>query len=304
MRFLVLVLASAAWAAAESHPSWWSYASPEATALVGIQWENLRQSVFSEAVGAELSSAGSLGFPDLACLKGSTQILISSPPVLAVVTGTFPPATLRAQATGKALKPVNYRGLDLWISPGKTTLSVAYIGEQILLVGMRKTLEDAIDRSLAESGRRYSPLLARAARLSGGKDLWVVAAQLPDPLASLFVPIDVEASSFEGSVSVRDGLQLEATLDAASQEAAAAVAEDLRQSTPLLPAIARTLEITVEDKKVLLALAVNRQQLSANLRTAEAPQRAAAPKPAQESRIIRILGLDEGPREIILPPPK
>src|ERR1700751_4722642 len=105
---------TAALAAAESHPSWWNFASPEATALVGVQWENLRQSVFGEAVGMELSSSGSLGFPDLPCLQESRQILISSPALLAMATGLFPPGTLREQAANKGLKHASYSGFDMW----------------------------------------------------------------------------------------------------------------------------------------------------------------------------------------------
>ncbi len=190
------------------------------------------------------------GFPTFLCLTDSKQILISSPALLAIAAGTCPAAALRTQAASKGLKPANYRGIELWISPGKTTLSVAQWSDWLLLIGMRKTLEAAIDRNLpeadasengrsAESKRRYSPLLARAARIAEGRDLWVVASQMPDPLASLFVPLDAEARSFEGSASIRDGLELEGTLVAASPQAAAEIAQTLEQSIPVLPGIAQ-----------------------------------------------------------------
>src|SRR5271154_6426460 len=85
-----------------------------ASELVGIRWENLRQSPFADPVATELSS---LGFPDLAILKESKQILISSPS-LAILSGGFPAATLRSQAVAKGMKPASYRGFELWISPG------------------------------------------------------------------------------------------------------------------------------------------------------------------------------------------
>ena len=108
------------------------------------------------------------------------------------------------------MKAAVYRGVNLWISPGKTTLSVAQISDQVILIGLFKTLEDAVDRNQAETDRRYSPLLARGARLAPNNDLWVVATHLPDPLASIFVPIDAESESFDGGISVRDGLDLHA----------------------------------------------------------------------------------------------
>jgi hypothetical protein len=313
VRILFAILATAVFAGAESHPSWWNLASPDATALVGIQWENLRQSAFEDAVGTELSRGGSLGFPDLMCLKDARQILISSPPLLAMATGAFPPATVRAQAGSKGLKPAAYRGVELWISPGRAELSLAQVNDQLLLIGARKTLEAAIDRSLAETGRRTSPLLARGARLAEGWDLWAVATQLPDPLASIFVPLDADADWFEGGVSVKNGLEAGAALRAASDQAAEILAENLRQAVPTFPAIAQGLQVEVASDVVRLTLEVNQEQLSASLRRPAAqpapqPPAETAPvaktEPAKPSgpQIIRIYGLDEGPREIVLAP--
>jgi len=312
----------AALAAGESHPSWWGLASPDATALVGIQWENVRQSPFAGALSAELTGAGSLGLPDLACLQEAKQILISSPALLAIATGSFP--ELRLQAAREGFKPARYRGVEEWISPEKSTLSMAQLSAQIVLLGSRKTLEEAIDRSVTdttgtENARRYSPLLARAARFSNA-DLWVVANQLPDPLASLFVPLDAEARSFEGAVSLGEGLRIDATLGAGSEEAAAETAERLRQSIPGLPGVARTLRVSVSADSVLLSLDVKAEELTASLRQpvplpkpapvpVQPPPPVVSPAPPQpepvkppERQVIRILGLDDGPREILLPP--
>lgn len=311
MRIVTLILA-ATLLHAESHPSWWTLAEPEATALVGIQWQNLHDSPFAPAIRAGLPD-----FPDVPLLFESRQILLSSPETLAILSGSFPVETLRQQAAAKGLKPSSYRGIELYLSPGKTALSIAQLTDQIILLGMRKTLERAVDRSLAETGRRYSPLLARAAHLAAN-DLWVVAAQLPDPLASQFVPLEIEAGGFEGGVSLRDGLQMGAAVDAGSPDRAAALAENLRQSIPTWPAIARTIDLKVEQGSVLLTLDVTSEQLEAALSPSEAPKPAAAatpvesPKPlepakvepakAEGPQVIRIFGLDDGPREIPLPP--
>src|SRR6185295_20143855 len=94
---------------AESHPAWWRYASPEATALVGIQWEHVRSSHFAAAVAGELTGEGGLGFPDLECLKEARQILISSPALLAIASGYFPAAGVREQAVHKGWKRATYK---------------------------------------------------------------------------------------------------------------------------------------------------------------------------------------------------
>lgn len=322
MRIVTLILA-VSFLHGESHPTWWTLAEPESEALVGIQWETLRDSPFAGAIRAELPD-----FPDLPVIFYARQMLLSGPDTLAILSGNFPVETLRQQAAAKGLKPSSYRGIELFISPGRNTLSVAQLTDQLLLLGLHKTLERAVDRSLAETGRRYSPLLARAARLAQGNDLWVIASGLPDPLASLFVPLDIEADGFEGGVSLRDGLQMGASLEAGSADHAAVVAENLRQMIPTLPEIARTMQVTVKAHSVLLSLDVSSEQLSAALRPAEAPRPSEAPRPGEASgpkvmvvtpvvpkvveepppagpQVIRIFGLDDGPREIVLPaPPK
>jgi hypothetical protein len=173
-----------------------------------------------------------------------------------------------------------------------------------VLVGARKTLEAAIDRSLSESARLYSALLPRAARFAQA-DLWVVASQLPDPLAGVFVPLDTPARAFEGGVTVQNGLQIDALLDAGSPDAAAAAAENLRQSAPAWPSIARAMQIAVSERSVSLTLAATADQLAASLRQTSLPA-ASVPSPEPEKpagpQVIRIYGLDEGPREITLPP--
>ena len=299
---------------AESHPAWWRFAAPEATALVGMQWDHLRSSPFADAIGGELSGEGSLGFPDLDCLKEARQILISSlsssPSVLAIASGNFPAATLRDQAVRKGLKRTAYREVEIWVTPGKETLSVARLSDDLVLLARVKNLQDAIDRSLLEEADRpFSPLLARAAHYSQD-DLWVVAVHLPDPLAERFVPIDAEAEGFEGGIAIQNGLRLRAVLSAASEDAAAQLAETLKQMVQSLPPVARGIEVNFDQTSVTLGMAVNREQLMAGLKAAAEPPAtvaAAAPvvkpeapvKPAGP-QVIRILGLDGGPREIVL----
>jgi hypothetical protein len=339
VRVLSLVLATAAFASAQSHPSWWTYASPDATALVGIQWESLRQSPFGETVATELSATGGLGFPDLDCLKQARQIVLSAPSMLAIEWGTFPAATVREQALRAGLGFARYRTITLYVPQKGEGLGVAQMTPQLVLVGARKTLEAAIDNSLAEKDRRYSPLLARAARFSRTADLWVVATQLPDPLASIFVPIDADtqgfntpgfnAQGFEGALSVQDGLLAEAWIDAESEQAAAGLAKHFRQAAPSFPPMARGVQVGAAATKVTLALQLTPEQLAAslspkprvetavNVRPAvAAPPPPTPPAPAEAPavfsvtversavpRVIRIEGLDDGPKIIPFPDP-
>ena len=325
---------------AQSHPSWWTNASPNATALVGIDWQSVRTSPFREPIEAELW--GDLGFPELSCLHSARQFVVSSPDLLALARGNFSGNALRDQAAKKGFKSMTYRGIDMWFTSEKGALSVARMNDQLVMIGDPKTLEMAVDRSLTDS-KTYSPLLARAAKFAQ-KDLWVVASQLPDDLANRFVPLDTEAQSFEGSLTVRNGLEMEAVLATRSEQEANASADKLHGSVPTLPAIARGLEITVEEDSVRLTLEASREQVIAALRgpdlvgepvetikvespgqvvqvvidRPEAPRLVEKPveKPVEnvvekivervpeKPQMIRIVGLDEGPREIILPAAK
>jgi hypothetical protein len=291
---------------AESHPAWWRYASPEATALVGIHWDHLQSSPFAGAISGELSGEGGLGFPDLDCLKEARQILISSPALLAIAAGDFPASTVREQATHKGLKRAVYREVEIWVTPGKETLSIARMSDQVVLLGRLKNLQDALDRNLLEeSNRGYSPLLARAAHYAQ-EDLWVVAARLPDALAERFVPIDAEADGFEGAVSLAGGLRLGAVLTASSEEDAGQLAESMKKMVLSLPPVAQGIEVKIEQNFVTLAMAVSEEQLVAGLKTTTAAVAKAEPKPEQVAarpagpQIIRIYGLDDGPREIVM----
>ncbi len=331
VKLFALVAITTALATAESHPSWWMYASPEATALVGIQWSNLRHSPFAAAIEAVISPGGALAFPDLDCLRQAREIVISSPALLAAEAGSFPAATVRDQAQRQGLRHSIYRGVSMWLPEQAEELGVAQISEQIVLVGSRKTLQAAVDGSLADT-RLYSPLLPRAARFSQTGDLWVVAVKLPDPLADLFVPLDADGSEFLGQVSVRDGLSLDASFDAGSDAAAAEFARGFLERAPSFPAVAHGVEASADQSRVTITLQVSSQELAAALHPAAHPVQpaTAAPEPlavpveiaavrpagappqpvkfevthteASQPQIVRIFNLDEGTREIVLPP--
>lgn len=377
------MFSSSALSSAQSHPGWWTVVPPDTRSLVGIQWETLRNSPFGDSLRVELSTGGSLALPDLPCLMNAHDFLIASAPLLAAANGGCAPAMLRKEAAEHGLKLSSYHGFDLWvplmssaaasasINPGAAALSLCQFNERVVLIGSVKSLRAAIDRSLTET-RTYSPLLIQGARLARTRDLWAVATDLPDPLASIFVPLEVTAGSvrnFEGGITLREGLDLGAILDAGSEAAAAEVAGSIRKSIPQFPGVVKGLQVATNGSSVTLALQVPKDILQASVRggaDADAPLQteppvtftgskvsaaASTPKPSPapaalkssevrpalaaspvapppnplppptapsdapvpasgaavepakpEPQIIRIFGLDEGPREIRLPP--
>ena len=327
---LALALLTVNIVAAQSHPGWWTYASPDATALVGIDWRSLRGSPFADAVREELGVDG-LGFPALDCLGQSTQVLVSSPALLAIVAGAFTVPTLGQQASAKGFRVATYKNVNVWIAPQSSVLSIALMSPQIVLLGSRKTLEEAIDRATdlaAQEGetaraakRKYSPLLAKAAQFARNTDIWVVSSRLPDPLASRFIPLEAETVGFEGWVSAQNGLRLEAVLVASSKEEALVIAERMRGSFSNLTSLARGIEVRVDGDQVGLSLSATAEQFNASLKNTPTPVAApapppelasvasppgAAPPPTEEEKpkqpqVIRIVGLDQGPVEIPFP---
>ena len=353
VRIFLVLLASGFLASGQSHPSWWTFVAPDSKTLVGIEWQNLRTSPLGDAVESELSGGGSLGIPDLACLKSSREFLIAAPPFLAAASGGCASANLKTDAPTLGMTKSMYRGIEIW-SP-QAGMSIALYADRVVLIGARKNLEAAIDRSQAET-KTYSPLLMSGAKLAHSRDLWVVATRLPEPLAAIFVPLDVSAHNFEGGLSVKDGLDIAATFDAGTEAAANATVVNLHKSIEKAPEIVRGLQIKNDAANVTLTLQVGSVEFQASLKpptpapapfvvptieeaiphvalpepvehiighfdppapafatrpappapeSKPEPARPAPPRlsmaPAPERRVVRIYGLDEGVREIVLP---
>ena len=236
---------------------------------------------------------------------------------------------------------MNYRGVEMYFAREKGMLSIAKLSDQLVMIGEPETLQLAVDRTLATT-KEYSPLLARAAQFSG-KDFWIVSSQLPDDLANRFLPMSITAQRFEGFVSFRAGLELHVMVASASEQQAQETAMKLQKDMAGLPAIFRKMEVGTESESVVLSLSATRDQVTASMRAAESaepapkpaetirvespkqveyvpveslktePEKAAKPveKIVERSRepvpvkpqTVRIVGLDDGPKEIVLPPP-
>jgi len=287
----------------ESYPTAWNYVAPDASAIVGIEWRQLRQSFLAGAVRSELSSSGHLGFPDLDCLWDAREILLAGPDLLGVASGSFPAATVAAQALSLGMKLTDYDGVRLWIAPEKDRRSLAQVSDTLLLIGWRETLEAAIERNLVTTGRQMSPLLGRGARLATSSDFWIAAAALPDDLVSVFVPVQLESNDFEGGVNTRNGLLLDARYSMATLEDAALSAEYFRQAALGFHPLLRGLNAIEDGSDVRLKLQVSSQELAEQLRPPAPPKAEMVkvkPEPASP-RTVHIVGLDDGPRDIPLP---
>jgi len=266
---------------AQSHPSWWTWVSPEATTIVGIRWENLRVSKTGSTVAEEIF--GQYSIPELDCLKQSRQILLSSPPFVAVASANCKSAALRTQAPAQGLKRIFFKGIEVWIGSDPDGLGLARLTDQVTLIATRSTLQDSIERSQDGTGRTYSPLLIQAAS-QAQQNLWIVTTNPKDLLASAFAPLE----------------------SAANQEHAPAAGDVSLQANQAMPVASPQLPPVPDSSKVALAPSTAASFTApppspASKTQSAKPERstAAATPPRQ---VIRILGLDEGTREIPMPP--
>ena len=190
------------------------------------------------------------------------------------------------------------------ISVKQLRIVVMQVNDTLLLIGWKETLQAAIDRSLLTTGRQMSPLLARGARLATNFDLWISATALPDPLVSVFVPVDLETADFDGGLNARGGLLLDAHYSMGTPQDAAQSADYFRQAVPDFHPLLRGMNVIEDGEWVRLKLQVSPQELADQFVPARTPktETVEAPPPPAKPRTVHIVGLDDGPREIPLPP--
>lgn len=268
-RILSLTLVIATGAAAQSHPASWNFASPDASSLVGIRWQAARNSLFAEALAAQLGAAEGLGLPDFGLLDTTQQIFLSGPYPLAVLTGKYSLAKLKAEGHRRGFIDGSYRGVPILVSTRRGVWSVALLNEWVILAGDRKVLHAALDRANYESGAATPPsgehpLFARAAALHHKYDFWILAKEYPDELAGEFVPLEDfgAISSIDGGVSFRNGVTVEAQLGTGSEEEARRVTASLKEALPDLPAVAREMKIQPGAAFVRIQMQISEKRLA------------------------------------------
>ena len=109
---------------------------------------------------------------------------------------------------------------------------------------------------------------------------------------------------FDGGVSVRRGLSLDAHYDMATPEDAETSADYIRDAVPGFHALLRGMNVIEDGNSVRLKLQVPPQELAQHLRPPEpepAKPVAVEPKAPAKPQSVRIVGLDDGPREFPMP---
>jgi hypothetical protein len=120
---------------------------------------------------------------------------------------------------------------------------------------------------------------------------------------SVFIPLKLESGDFDGGISLRRGLTIDARYDMATPEDAETSADYFRQAVPGFHPLLHGMNVIDDGNSVLLKLQVAPQELAEQLRPPEpepAKPAAVAPRAPAKPLTVRIVGLDDGPREFPL----
>jgi hypothetical protein len=335
MRRLLLLIASliagAGLGVGQSHPGWWTFAAPDSKTLVGIHWQTFQDS----ARGEYLRHLFSVPEPpynqmtELPCLLRARDLLISSPELVIGASGGCTTAELKSQATERGWKHSAYKGFEIWVGP---TSSVLQWTERVVLIGAARDLRAVVDRSLEEK-RGYSPLLITGAKLARENDLWVVSTDSRGETALLYATYAITPD--EDGVVVGETIGTSVVLQAESAKRVTEIVEGLRKVNPGAEVSASGMTVTatarvakghptvpaapmdrvVAGEPVIPPAAVAAVNAGPSTAASNAPPKVDPVKPEiakvdvtkaepaqSEPQVIRIFGLDDGPREIVLPP--
>jgi len=251
-------------------------------------------------------------------------------PLLIAVEGHFQAAGVREFFKRLGAKPQSYTSFQVYRPQGADSKDMAYVlfDAGTILFGDAPSVFAALERSrfpapLPEPGS----ILARGAELDAMYDAWLVITSPSilsnDRLAGLFHEDEwaPDAQGFEAGVQLRSGLAADVTVRFASEAAAKGMVTGIARVTaiaakdkgaPQMQDITRKLKFSSEGSATKITLRLTPQEFeksaqafAAAHKTPVAAEKAVAPPPVIQAPVkpgvIRIEGLDDGPREIPFP---
>ncbi|MBX9603463.1 MAG: hypothetical protein K2X35_20825 [Bryobacteraceae bacterium] len=323
------VVSLAAWtAAAQTQPPAWGYLPPDAKALVGFHLKGFEQAIgtLAKSMGATKKTVtSSPGAEQWASMVN--ELVMVGPEEYGIAIGKFDLLTLRAASAKSGATEERYRNAVLLLDKSKPSNSVAWISDEILLLGTRERLKQLIDRGPSQ---QPNPLWQRSRPLASKYEIWVIASDLRAAAGVLpgGSPFDLKTLAngvreMEAGLSFAAGFGIHAVLIAESEAAAEKLegqlrAELMKQSgkTPPPPEFADAMKLSRAGDRLTVDfhfdLAALFTQMGAALaeglkqgfeqagRELEPPREVRPSKPG----VIRIHGLDDGVKEIKVEPKK
>jgi hypothetical protein len=364
----IFPLLAAPVARAQSEPALWRFASPDSSAVLGIDWARIRESPAGAMIREKIMGAGGsrgplAAFPGLGLLDSVDHILISSSArasssdsdddssggaraepeeskMLVAFQGRFDAQRVR-ELFARSARPQSYNAFQVYRPQGKQKRNMAYVlfDPQTILYGDAPSVFAALDRNqfpdsprLAAAAPGPGTMATRAAQLDAKYELWAIL-DIHELLASDTVAAFLDgnrwtsaAQGIEAGLSLRNGLDADFIVHFSSDAVAKRVVADLghavnsalkdRAVDAQTQDLARKLKFNVDGSTTKISVRLSQQELeetaqafidgekagSVLAESAPAANRATtAPVPAgppSKPGVIRIEGLDDGPREI------
>jgi len=316
----------------------WRYLHPDAKAVIGVDWSRFQQSViwtmFQEKMGALPLPVKGLPFLkdiDRIVLSspGAPQAGKNDAPVLIAVSGHFAPDSVRKTLVDLGARRQTYSKFTIYRPQGKADgqdLGFLIVDPQTVLIGDLGSLCAAVDRS-EFTPVTPGPTLARAAELDAANDFWAVVSN-PNVLSSgrlqgFLAGDDLSelGQGMEFGLSFRDGIGLSVSLKTGSDAMAKHLVDQITQgiklslkdkpSNPALAEMGKKLKVMAAGATVSMNLHLTREEVERSSRLYQASVKNAPPSPLvplnlevqpppklEEKMVIRIDGLDGGPREV------
>ncbi|MGA8406576.1 MAG: hypothetical protein WB680_05310 [Candidatus Acidiferrales bacterium] len=258
----------------------------------------------------------------------------SDPPMLVVVRGHFDLAKVRKTLADHGAKPQLFNSTQVYRPQGKNSRDMAFVlvDAQTILIGDAGSIFASLDQKANPAPADAGPFLARAAELDSRYDVWAIMSGMQgmagDRLMGLLAGggIQSESRSLEAGISLRNGLAADISLMFPSEPEARSMASEFSKLVkaaikdkiggPAMLDLEKRLKVAAEGATAKISLRMTPQEFEKNAQifaaTRQQPALAAAEikpaadavpaaaKPAAPAQMIRIEGLDDGPREIRL----
>jgi hypothetical protein len=254
-------------------------------------------------------------------------------PVLIAVHGHFDGPKVRQFFTRIGGKPQAYESFQIYRPQGKGVKGMAWVlfDPETILVGDAPSLFATLDRNhFGPPAPEAGSMLARAAEMEAAYEFWLVM-NMPDmvpneKLTGLFPGSELaaDAQGFEAGINLRSGLTADIAVRFGSEASAKQIVAEMAKmisaaakdkgAEAQVRELAKKLKLTAEGPTAKINVRLTQQELEKSAQAFAAGHKAAlraagnmepagstfpvvTPAPAKPG-VIRIEGLDDGPREI------
>jgi hypothetical protein len=307
-RFLLpafnLALLLAVNACAQTESGLWRFVSPDAKAVIGIDWKAVQQSPAGNIIreywlDGEMASLPGIEFLDnvervLICSPGSNpEDGQSDPKMLIAVHGNFDLAKVRQALLAHGAKAQKFNSIAVYRPQerGARDLAFAPLDAKTILIGDASSVFAGLERpALPVEEQDHNAVVTRAVVLDATYDAWAVMASsgalAGGRLMAMFTGEDLgeETEGFEAGLSLRDGLDVHIGVNARTELAAKRLAGDFSEvlklsakdhkaAQPGLAEIEKKMKAYADGSTVRITLRLSKDEFDRNSRQLAAEHR-------------------------------